>query len=202
MEFALTDHQDADHILIERIVQQDAGALEALYDRYAQPIYNLIVRMVRDKATADDLLQETFWQVWRSAGKFSGRGSAAAWLHRIARNKSIDHLRRRQVRPQPLLTASEAEEAALWAQLPHEDVGVEKLAASRWESADLRRAMQEIPPEQRQCLLLAYFEGLSQRQISEVTNTPLGTVKTRLRMGVEKLERILRAAGYEQQDIY
>jgi len=198
----LADHQDADHILIERIVQQDAGALEALYDRYAQPIYNLIVRIVHDKATADDLLQETFWQVWRSASKFTGQGSAAAWLFRIARNKSIDQLRRRQARPQPLPTASEVEEEALWEQLPDEETGVEQITASRWEKADLRRALQEIPPEQRQCLLLAFFEGMSQRQIAEYTNTPLGTVKTRLRMGVEKLERIFRAAGYERQDIY
>jgi len=197
----LAYNQHSDTTLLHLITQRDAGALEELYDRYAQIAYNLIVRIVRDQVIADDILQETFWQVWQKAGEFSGRGAVTAWLYRIARNKSLDHLRRYKTRPQPVETASEESEEALWAQLAADDADVEDITVQRWESEYLRRALEEIPAEQRRCMVLAYFEGMSQRQIAEYTNTPLGTVKTRLRIGVEKLERIFKAAGYQKQDI-
>jgi RNA polymerase sigma-70 factor (ECF subfamily) len=190
--------QYSDELLLERIVQQDAGALAELYDRYAQIAYNMIVRIVRDVAVADEILQETFWQVWQKANEFSGRGAAAAWLYRIARNKSLDQLRRQKARPQPVETASEEEERALWDQLRSDDhAGVEDVIERRWDYRYLRQALSELPAEQRLCLELAYFEGMSQQRIAEYTNTPLGTVKTRLRIGLEKLERIFRSAGYQ-----
>jgi RNA polymerase sigma-70 factor (ECF subfamily) len=92
--------QLSDEILLQRVAQQDAAALEELYDRHAQVIYNLIMRIVRETTLAEELLQETFWQVWRQADKFRGEGTAVAWLYRIARNKSLDQLRRQQVRSQ------------------------------------------------------------------------------------------------------
>jgi RNA polymerase sigma-70 factor (ECF subfamily) len=196
----MDDAQYSDERLLQRIAQQDADALAELYDRYAQIVYNLIVRIVRDTATADEILQETFFQVWQKAGEFSGRGAAAAWLYRIARNKSLDQLRRQKARPQPEETASEEAEAALWESLPSDNVAVEHDIARRWDHEYLRQALAQLPVEQRLCLELAYFEGMSQQRIADHTNTPLGTVKTRLRSGLEKLERIFRSAGYQIED--
>jgi RNA polymerase sigma-70 factor (ECF subfamily) len=187
-------------MLLQLIVQRDSDALAELYDRHAQIVYNLIVRIVGDLAVADELLQETFWQAWQKSGEFSGRGVAAAWLYRIARNKSLDQLRRQKARPQPVETDSEEEEQALWEQLEANSIAIEKVVERRWDHTYLRQALAEIPDEQRLCLELAYFEGMSQQRIAEHINMPLGTVKTRLRLGLEKLERIFRAAGYQAED--
>lgn len=196
--------QLSDEALLQLIAQRDAAALETFYDRHAQTVYNLIMRIVRDSAIADELLQETFWQVWQvcGQGQFRGEGPALAWLYRIAHNKSLDQLRRQKARPQPLITESEEDEEILWDQVATADATVERVTEQAWDGQYLRQALSKIPSEQRLCLELAYFEGMSQRQIAEYTATPLGTIKTRLRMGLEKLEYILRVAGYRAEDIY
>jgi RNA polymerase sigma-70 factor (ECF subfamily) len=193
--------QHSDEALLGQVAGRDATALEALYDRHAQIVYNLIVRIVQDTAIADELLQETFWQVWQQAGAYRGEGTVAAWLYRIARNKSLDQLRRQKARPQPVETETEEAEVALWAQLPAEEAEVELSVEHGQAYQSVRQALQQIPSEQRNYLELAYFEGMSQRQIAEYTKTPLGTVKTRLRMGLEKLERLLGGAGYRRKDV-
>jgi RNA polymerase sigma-70 factor (ECF subfamily) len=164
----------------------------------------LINRIVQDPAIADELLQETFWQVWQACGQnqFRGEGAPAAWLCRIARNKSLDQLRRQKARPRPVEVKPDENEETLWDQFPAPEPEVEQLTARSWDRQYIRQALNQIPSEQRLCLELAYFEGMSQRQIAEYTATPLGTIKTRLRMGLEKLERILRIAGYQAEDIY
>lgn len=194
--------QLTDEALLQNIANQDAAALELLYDRHAQTVFNLISRIVRNPAIADELLQETFWQVWKQADRYRGEGSAAAWLYRIARNKSLDQLRHAKARPQPVQTNSEADEQAVWVQLPAENAAVERQVEQGQDGRAVHQALQEIPAEQRQCLELAYFEGMSQRQIAEYTATPLGTVKTRIKMGLSKLERFLRAKGYRIEDFY
>jgi RNA polymerase sigma-70 factor (ECF subfamily) len=194
--------QYSDEFLLQSIGQKDSEALEEFYDRYAQVTYNLIVRIVRDRAIADELLQETFWQVWQKASEFSGRGAPAAWLYRIARNKSLDHLRRQKARPQPLETlSSEETEGEPWDRLATAQTDVEQATERQWDYEYLRHALAEIPGEQRVCLELAYFDGLSQSQIAQYIDIPLGTVKTRLRIGLQKLQRILQAAGYQAPDI-
>lgn len=184
----------SDETLLGLIAQRNPDALETLYERHAQVAYNLITRIVRDTAIADELLQETFWQVWQKAGEFSGRGAATAWLYRIARNKSLDELRRQKARPQPVETDTPEAEATLWDQLSAADPPPEQVAATDQLRDQLRQALWQIPSEQRHCLELAYFEGLTQQQIATHTDVPLGTVKTRLRIGLEKLERIFQAA--------
>ncbi|MFN8456228.1 MAG: sigma-70 family RNA polymerase sigma factor [Anaerolineae bacterium] len=193
----------SDDALLQLIGQRDASALEMLYDRYAQTVYNLIIRIVRDSAIADELLQETFWQVWQACGRgqFRGEGAPLAWLCRIARNKSLDQLRRQKARPQALDPQPEESAQSMWEQFIDTEAEVEAVTARLWDRQYLRQALAAIPLEQRLCLELAYFEGLSQRQIAEQTKTPLGTIKTRLRMGLEKLEYILRRAGYRAEDI-
>jgi RNA polymerase sigma-70 factor (ECF subfamily) len=197
----VTHSHFSDHELIQLIKQRDADALEVLYDRHAQTIYNLISRIVRNRAIADDLLQETFWQVWQKAGDFSVQGSVGAWLYRIARNKSLDQLRRQKARPQVVPTDTPAADEELWSQLPAGADSPEQIADQRLKQEQLHQALIELPQEQRLCLELAYFEGMSQRTIAEYTDTPLGTVKTRMRIGLEKLERALRAAGYKPEHI-
>jgi RNA polymerase sigma-70 factor (ECF subfamily) len=194
--------QYSDEFLLRLIAQKDSEALEAFYDRHAQVTYNLIVRIVRDQAVADEILQETFWQVWQKASGFSGRGSPAAWLYRIARNKSLDHLRRQKARPQLLETLSqEDKEGEPWDRLATAQTDVEQATERQWDYEYLQHALAEIPGEQRFCLELAYFDGMSQRQIAQHIDIPLGTVKTRLRIGLQKLQRILQAAGYQASDI-
>ncbi|MCB0197498.1 MAG: sigma-70 family RNA polymerase sigma factor, partial [Anaerolineae bacterium] len=134
------------------------------------------------------------------ADRYRGEGSAAAWLYRIARNKSLDQLRRKKARPQPVETRNEVDEQAVWAHIADEGAEVEPVVEQRRDSQTVHQALREIPDEQRQCLELAYFDGLSQRQIAEATATPLGTVKTRIKMGMQKLERFLRAKGYRTED--
>lgn len=191
-EFVLTDET-----LLEQIVAGDAGALEVLYDRHSQTVYSLILRIVSNQAIAEELLQETFWQVWKKADQFGGNGAVAAWLYRIARNKALDQLRRQKVRPQTMESEPEAVEHLT---LPAA-YGVEAQMERIWNRQHIRLALDQIPDEQRLCLELAYFEGMSQQQIAEYTRTPLGTIKTRVRIGLNKLERLLRAAGYREEDL-
>ncbi len=186
-----------DEMLLAHIVTGDSDALEEFYDRHNQTVYSLLLRIVANQAIAEDLLQETFWQVWKKADQFGGNGAAAAWLYRIARNKALDQLRRQKVRPQTVDSEPEALEH-LTSPAPY---GVEEQIERIWNRQHIRLALDQIPDEQRLCLELAYFEGMSQQQIAEYTMTPLGTIKTRVRMGLNKLERLLRAAGYREEDM-
>ena len=201
METSLKYRDYSDNDLLTLITQQDSDALEEIYDRHAQTAYNVIVRIVQNQAIADEILQETFWQVWQKARDFRGGGAPAAWLYRIARNKSLDHLRRRQARPQLAEFDLQVSEQIPGNRLISDRSTIERSTEQHWEREYLSQALARIPEDQRTCLELAYFEGMSQRQIAEVTDTPLGTVKTRLRMGLEKLERIYRAAGYRVEDV-
>jgi RNA polymerase sigma-70 factor (ECF subfamily) len=113
----------------------------------------------------------------------------------------LDHLRRQKARPQPPETASQEDEDLVWERLTGDAIEPEQTAERRWEQQDLLQALAEISADQRLCLELAYFEGMSQRQIAAYANIPLGTVKTRLRSGLQKLGRMLRSAGYQAKDI-
>lgn len=195
----------ADEILLNLIAQQDSEAFEELYLRHGQIVFNLIVRIVADRAVADEILQESFWQAWKKAGDYRGTGAGAAWLYRIARNKSLDVVRKRK-----RMQINEGAEGALYedTHLPVAESAlasssinaspVEKEVTQQFDRQRLHDALASIPDEQRTCLELAYFEGYSQSQISKELDVPLGTVKTRVRIGLEKLEHILRSAGYSE----
>ncbi len=186
----------SDEALLARIMARDARAFEILYDRHARTVYSLILRIVQDAAVAEELLQETFWQVWRKAEQFQSGGPAGAWICRIGRNKALDYLRRAKVRPQK--AGPEGERLEQMA--APTDQGVEIQVRQMWDRESVQEALSAIPEEQRQCLEMAYFDGKSQREIAEAMGVPLGTVKTRIRIGLEKLERHLRAAGYRETD--
>ncbi|MCB9159238.1 MAG: sigma-70 family RNA polymerase sigma factor [Caldilineaceae bacterium] len=181
----------ADDVLLRRIAEQDVAAYEEFYRRYAAQAYGVIVRIVHERAVADELLQEVFWQVWRSAAQYRG-GNGAAWLMQIARNRSLDQLRRRQARP-ALQDAPDRVVEELAGRDETTPDALFELAARR---AHVKSALAQIPPEQRVCIELAYFEGLTHQQIATQTGVAAGTIKSRLRLGLEKLEHLLRGQGY------
>ena len=181
--------QQSDEALLQMVAQRNLAAYDLLYRRHAQVMYNLIMRIVRDTATAEDLLQDVFWQVWENANQYRGSGAALAWMMRVARNRALDQLRRQRVRPPTL--SDDAEEVE---KVPSA-VTTEEVVEMQMRRAQVQRALESIPEDQRVCLELAYFEGLSQREIAEQTNLAVGTIKSRIRIGLEKIERVLRGSG-------
>jgi RNA polymerase sigma-70 factor (ECF subfamily) len=176
---------EADLRLVSRVASGDADAVAELYDRHAGRVLALARRILRDSGDAEDVVQEVFAQAWRTAPRYeTGRGTVAGWLLMIARSRAIDRLRSRQAQP---AAASEVMlESLPGSGLPAPD----QLVAS--EQADrVRRALVELPDEQRVALELAYYEGLSQSQIAERLTAPLGTIKTRTRAALTTLRRSL-----------
>lgn len=182
---------DAD--LVARMAARDAAALAELHDRYARPVYSYLCRICGDPRTAEELLQEVFFRTWQQAAAFDGsRGAFVSWVMSIAHNLAIDEVRRLSRRPR---TGTDDPERAL-SLLVDADPSPEEMT---W-LADLRRQMRDaveaIPPPQRDVIRLAYFSGLTQREISERLGIPMGTVKTRTRLGLLKLrERLDPALG-------
>lgn len=177
-----SESSESDDSLLRRVNENDSIAMTKLFDRYAGMVYSVAVRVLRDAGRAEDLLQDVFFQLWRKPESFvSSRGSLGAWLLVVTRNRAIDVLRRRRpmesVDDYPLAStisfASEVEQGAMMQKV--------------------RKALAMLPSEQRNALELAYFEGLSQTEISERTGDPLGTVKTRMRLGLISLRKALQA---------
>lgn len=178
---------DDDRGLIARIQGRDADALALLYDRFSARLMGLAQRILGDTGEAEEVLQEVFLWVWKSAGAFDpSRGTVLAWLLVATRSRSIDRLRTRRPAQRAGLRAVEV--------VPdtpsREDVEADS-AGKQWEAL-CRSAIAELPDEQRRALELAYFDGLTHQEISEKTSTPLGTVKTRVRLGLMKLRERIR----------
>ncbi len=174
-----------DAVLVARMAASDAGALAELYDRYARPVYSYLHRICGDPQAAEDLLQEVFFRAWRQAGMFDGtRGAFVSWVMSIAHNMAIDEVRKRRRRPQK---ADSEDPELMLASVPDTGLNVEDevwLGALR-ETID--GAMATLPTAQREAIELTYFRGLTQREIAEQLGEPLGTIKTRMRLGMQKL---------------
>ena len=173
----------------------EQAAMSSFYDRYAPVVLGLALRITREQADAEDVVVDTFAQVWRDAARFrEQRGSVSAWVATIARSRALDLLRSRGRRHR-LDDAAEAEAGvappAMGASTPSPMGNL--LADER--TRRVHSAMATLPPAQRSALELAYFDGLSQSEIADRLNEPLGTVKTRMRLGVRRLRELLAPLG-------
>lgn len=171
--------------LIEQIAKQDREAFSHLYDRFSTLVFTLAMRMLRVRDDAEDLLQEVFVQIWRQAANYSQeRGSPEAWIVNIARSRAIDKLRsKRRMEEAFVLTDDPAR-----AESPE---NVESQAAESEARLTMSSALANLPEAQRRVLELAYFDGLSQSEIAHRLKEPLGTVKTRMRSGIQRLRDLL-----------
>lgn len=177
---ATPTHDTSPEALLEAVARGDRRALQALYERFGPKLWSIALRVLKDPREAEDVLQETFVDVWRIATRYDpARAAVERWLTTMVRTRAIDRLRNRAVREhavdglghEPLARVATPEQ---------------ELAAAR-DATRLRDALATLPDEQRRALELAYFEGLSQTEIAEATDTPLGTVKTRMRLALIKL---------------
>jgi len=188
MDYAELD----DAALIALVAKRDEAALTALYDRYSRLVFSVAVRVVGQRQLAEDVTLDTFQNVWQAAGSFRReRGRLATWLMSVARHRAIDELRRLGARPEgnSVELGEGVEKSAARSD------SVEDLVWLDQRRAAVRRALAELPDPQRRALELAYFGGLTQQEIAERLNTPLGTIKTRMRMGMQKLRRALDDAA-------
>jgi len=176
-----TSPEDLD--LIGRVVKSDQSAFFALYDRYASRVHALTLHILEDPMMAEEATQDTFLKVWSRARQYKpDRGDLITWLLTIARRTALDRLRLESRRP-VLSTAQDPEET--WKSIPNSNSLSEE---TRWRS--MYFAVQALPEVQRQVIELAYYKGLSQSEIAEVLDWPLGTVKTRLRTAMQSLREI------------
>jgi RNA polymerase sigma-70 factor (ECF subfamily) len=191
-----------DRGLVARVTEGDAGALEALYARYGRACYGLARRILADEQLAQDAVQEVFLTVWRDASRFDAtRGGFSTWLLSMTHHKAVDSVRREENLRKRRTTADALEyresdaprvDDAVWSLLRRERV---------------REVLATLPEPQREALTLAYFGGYTQREISGLTGTPLGTVKTRMLAGMRRMKESLdglsnAAGGLEPPDSY
>lgn len=167
-----------DASLLMQVQAGEQGAMSTLYERYSRLVYSVVLRVLRDPTTAEDVLQEVFMQLWRNPDSFAAaRGNLGSWLAVVARNRAIDTLRRKR------------------ASTPIDDlplVAPGNLADEAERNTIMQRAratIQQLPREQRKTLEMAFFDGLTHSEIAEMTGDPLGTVKTRIRTALLSLRK-------------
>jgi RNA polymerase sigma-70 factor (ECF subfamily) len=184
--------QFRDDELMERVGQRDLGAFEALYDRYGDLVYSVSLRVVGDTYIAEDVTQDVFVRVWRRPDQFDlNRGKFVTWLLSVTRNRSIDHQRSmsRRMRHETL-PATDEEEDILPAGDERDDPAFAAVLSD--ERAAVRSALEVLPAEQKLAISLAYFGGLTQQEVATRLGQPLGTVKTRIRLGMQKMRGALQ----------
>lgn len=181
-------NQPSDEDLMAGIQQRDAVALETLMQRYRRLLKSAILRTVNDDAGAEDVLQECFLELWRQADHYSPtKGRPLAWLMTLGKRRAIDYLRRSMA----YCRAKDRMEDSL-----HQNVSFTQDSAADCEQADIGRVLGEhltlLPEAQKEVIVLAFLQGMSQREVAEATHTPLGTVKTRMELGLKKLRQTFR----------
>ena len=180
------DERLADQAAIARMARGDHSALAELYDRNARLVFSLALRILQNRADAEDVVQDVFAQVWAQANRYDNtRGAVAAWMLTMARSRAIDKLRSRGARPEI------ASEARLVEEVPDAAVRQDLQLLSAEQVETLKRALNELSAPQRIALELAYYEGLTHAEIADRLSEPLGTVKTRIRQAVIRLREAL-----------
>jgi RNA polymerase sigma-70 factor (ECF subfamily) len=183
-----------DAVLASRVAAGDAGSLEELYNRYGVQVFSMAYGILKDYALAEDLAQEVFVALWTRAGRFdAARGIFRHWFLHLAHNRVIDEVRRR--RRVAMMDADRAPEDATLGLVSSGDTADEAITSVL--AGEAREALRALPEEQRVVIVMAYMEGATQQEIAQRTGTPLGTVKTRLRLGLGKLRQTMQAPAAE-----
>jgi len=176
-----------DVALIRRMAEADETALGALYDQWSRSLYSLVVHLLKDADEAEDVVEETFWQAWRKASTYEpSKGAVSTWLLTIGRRKALDRLRAQKRRREDSVKSER-----IFADIPSSEPDPSRSAEGSDVREQVRAAIRELPDEQREVLELGYFSGLSQTEIADATGQPLGTVKTRMRLAMQKLREPL-----------
>ena len=186
LNIKIADNPAKENQLIERIVNKDEKALSELYDRYAKLSYSIILAIIKNPKEAEELLQEVFITVWNKSSLFNlKKGNVYGWLVTIARNIAIDRIRSKRFKEHKSLMEG--------LEFPFESIDTLPLDTLITEerSVIIKEALAKIPQEQKEAIVLTYFEGYSQKEIAELLKLPLGTVKTRIRMGMQKLQTLI-----------
>ena len=180
--------REDDAALMLRIAQGDEQALGALYDRWSPLVFSVCAHILGDDDEAEEAVEETFWQVWRQAARYDAeRGAVSTWLTTVARTRALDRLRaRRRRQEQSMTNLTETDRAQVDATVRRTDDPARDAELTERRSL-VRQALVALPAEQREVLELAYFRGFSQSEIAKQTGQPLGTIKTRVRLAMEKL---------------
>jgi RNA polymerase sigma-70 factor (ECF subfamily) len=176
-------------VLIERVRERDADALLALYRIHGPRVFSLAYRMLGDRGAAEEIVQDTFWKLWQRPDLFDPqKGALIAWLYTVGRNLALD--RKRIANRRPLEDVFEIEGGIKGAAIPEMAAMEDPLVADA-----IQKAMDALPTDQKIAIELAYFEGLTHTEISDRLGAALGTVKTRLRLGLNKLREAMREYG-------
>ena len=167
--------------LLRQVAAGDEAAFAELYDRYAQPVYNYLLRLVNEPAVAEEILQEVFLAMWQSAHRFREEAKVKTWLLRIAHHQAVSWLRRAR--------------AAAWTDEEleaYDHDAIEEHLARRWQIDQVRAALARLTPNHRAVIELTFVQGLSYAEIAEVMNCPIGTVKSRMSYALRRLSALLR----------
>lgn len=187
-----TQDVSPDAALVHRLLRKDVNAFEQLYDRHSRIVYSVVLRILRQVSTAEEIVQEVFLQVWRNSAQYdASRGAFIPWLVTLARNRALDHLRLKSERQRRLEETQEDQLAALpqATATPHFELDLdEKRRAER-----VRALVSTLPAQQKRAIELAYFEGLTHSEIAAALQEPLGTVKSWIRNALLKLKQELQA---------
>jgi RNA polymerase sigma-70 factor (ECF subfamily) len=181
---ALDDHQ-----LLARVSDQEPNALDALYSRYASAVYSLAMFMLKDTGLAEEATQDIFLNIWLKSGSFKpDRGQPKTWIMSVAHHRIIDLIRSRR-RTTAITVASDSEDLE---RIPAANLPIDEQVERKLERERIQKSLATLPEAQREVIRMAYFDGYSQSEIATLLNQPLGTVKTRVRLAMQKLRLVLR----------
>ena len=189
MEPALATNEPDDLQLLERIAAKDKDALNALYERYMTPVYSMSLHMLKQPPLAEEVTQDVFLNIWLKADSFNAsRGNPRSWIMSVTHHRVIDVIRSRRRSD----THTDPEGYDVLERLPSSGPSVELEVAQRLERERIEGALATLPDSQREVIELAYFEGYSQSEMAKILDQPLGTIKTRVRLAMQKLKAALQ----------
>jgi RNA polymerase sigma-70 factor (ECF subfamily) len=192
-----TPEELSDELLITRVTQGDIAAFETLYNRYAAAILGIAMRIIGDRAAAEEVLKETFWQVWQTTGDYQLKHEFfRGWLFKLARDRAVDAYRRRGTRSPEV--AETADTNPIPDQILDSGIDIPEPAKSNLYAQQVRNALMSLPREERQVIEMAYFYKMTRQEIAKATGEPLDKIHTRARLGLKKLhEELEKGKGFD-----